>query len=124
MNTEIQTREDVVLLVNTFYSKIKSNDLLGPIFSDIARIEWDQHLPIMYSFWSSILLEEHSYRGNPMIKHILLSQKTPMTDLHFSEWLRLFVETVDQLFIGRIAEEAKVRAANIARLMLHKIEIA
>ena len=119
---EIATREDVELLVNTFYEKVKENKTLGYIFNEVAKIDWAHHLPKMYSFWSSILLGEHSYTGNPMINHIALSKITPMTSAEFSEWLVLFNHTVDEIFAGEKANEAKLRAANIARLMLHKIE--
>ncbi len=122
MKSKIQNRSDIELLVNTFYEKVRANKVLGYIFDDVAQIDWDNHLPQMYSFWASLLLGEHSFRGNPMVKHIKLSKMTPMTNVEFSEWLLLFNQTVDELFIGEKAEEAKIRAANIARLMLHKIE--
>ena len=76
----------------------------------------------MYSFLASLLLDEHSFSGNPMLKHIEFSKLTPMTEIQFSEWLLLFTQTTDELFEGKKADEAKTRAANIARLMLHKIQ--
>jgi hemoglobin len=122
MKPDISTREDIVLLVNTFYDKVKANALIGYIFNDVAKVNWQEHLPKMYSFWASMLLDEHSYSGNPMIKHIELSKITKLTKVEFSEWLRLFNETVDELFEGTTANEAKARGANIARLMLYKIQ--
>lgn len=122
MKKDITEREDVVLLVNTFYIKVNSSPILGPIFNDVARIDWDTHLPKMHSFWSSLLLGEQSFSGNPMKKHIHLSTRTTMSETEFSEWLRLFYETVDDLFEGNIATEAKIRASNIAQLMLQKIQ--
>ncbi|TVR78262.1 MAG: group III truncated hemoglobin [Chitinophagaceae bacterium] len=119
---DIETREDVVLLVDTFYQSVKENKKLGYIFKDVAKIDWEEHLPKMYSFWASILLGEQSFTGNPMIKHIALSKLTPMTEVEFEEWLLLFNTTIDQLFEGKVANEAKLRAGNIARLMMHKIE--
>jgi hemoglobin len=119
---DIENRDDIVLLVNSFYEMVRENKILGHIFNDIAEVNWDEHLPKLYSFWASLLLDEHSYSGNPMGKHIDLSKLTSMTQTEFSEWLLLFSETVDNLFAGKIAEEAKFRAGNIARLMLHKIQ--
>lgn len=124
MKTDITNRADVELLVNTFYDAVKNNAVLGYIFDDIAKIDWEHHLPVMYSFWSSILIGEHSFSGNPMEKHIALSKMTAMTTIEFNEWLMLFTQTVDSLFEGEIAEEAKIRAANIARIMLFKIQSA
>lgn len=124
MKKDIETRADVELLVNSFYDLVKKNALLGYIFNDVAKIDWNTHLPKMYSFWASLLLGEHSFSGNPMQKHVELSKLTEMTDVEFSEWLQLFNKTIDTLFEGPKAEEAKVRAANIARLMLYKIQTA
>ncbi len=121
MKKDLYNREDVELLVDTFYDKVKANATIGYIFNDIAKVDWENHLPLMYSFWASILLGEHSFSGNPMDKHIQLSKIAPMTDKEFSEWLKIFIQTTDELFEGEKAEEAKTRASNIARLMLHKI---
>lgn len=122
MKRDIENRNDIILLVNTFYHSVKENKILGHIFNDVAKINWDTHLPKMYSFWASLLLAEYSFSGNPMEKHIALSRITSMTEVEFSEWLLLFTNTVDNLFEGEIAAEAKLRAGNIARLMLHKIQ--
>ena len=122
MKSDITNRKDIELLVNTFYEKIRSNPVLGYIFDDVAKINCESHLSKMYSFWASILLGEHSFLGNPMQKHIALSKITEMTDNEFSEWLHLFTVTVDELFFGENANEAKLRAGNIARLMLHNIQ--
>jgi len=122
MKKDIKNRADIELLVNTFYQEVKNNAALGFIFEEIAQVDWDLHLPRMYSFWGSILLGEHSFSGNPMQKHVELSKRTPITEQHFNEWLLLFNQTVDSLFDGSKAEEAKIRAQNIARLMLFNIQ--
>lgn len=124
MKRDIATTEDIALLVNSFYDKVRTNPTIGYIFKDIANVDWDHHLPKMYAFWGSILLGEHSYAGHPMSIHIALSKMAPLTEKEFSEWLLLFTQTVDELFEGEKAHEAKLRAANIARLMLHKIQTA
>lgn len=123
MKPDISSKEDIKLLVDTFYNKVQANSTLGYIFNDVAKLNWNEHLPKMYSFWGSMLLQEHTYAGNPMKIHVELSKITTMSNAEFSEWLTLFSETVDELFEGSTAEEAKTRAANIARLMQHKIEI-
>ena len=122
MKNDITNKSDIKLLVDTFYDKVKANSTIGNIFNDIAKVDWQYRLPKMYSFWASLLLDAHSFSGNPMLKHIELSKLTPMTEIQFSEWLLLFTQTTDELFEGKKADEAKTRAANIARLMLHKIQ--
>jgi hemoglobin len=122
MKPDISNRNDIELLINTFYQKVQNNDILGYIFSDIAKVNWEAHLPTMYAFWASVLLDERSYTGNPMTKHIALSKITNLTSLEFTEWLKIFKATVDGLFEGTKADEAKFRAENIANLMQYKIE--
>jgi len=121
MLKDIECSADIEVLVNSFYDKIKTNAILGYIFSDIAKVNWETHLPGMYAFWGSILLNEHSFSGNPMQKHLELSKLTKLTDREFSEWISLFTQTVDGLYAGEKAEEAKLRATNIAHIMLSKI---
>jgi hemoglobin len=121
MKPDITNRKDIELLINTFYEKVKTNEIIGYIFSEVAKVDWVSHMPVMYSFWASVLLDERSYDGNPMPVHIDLSKRTPMTEAAFNEWLMLFRTTTDELFEGEKADEAKFRAENIARLMMHKI---
>lgn len=121
MKKEISNREDVILLVNTFYQKVLTNNILAPIFQDIMKVDWSTHLPKMYDFWSSILLDTHSYNGNPMSVHLQMAGIVPLGEQEFSEWLSLFNQTLDDLFSGDKCNEAKLRAANIARLMQYKI---
>lgn len=112
--TEIQTRSDIILLVDRFYEKVKQDQLLAPVF---AHLDWPKHLPIMYNFWSSMLLGDQSYLGNPFQKHIGL----PIGPQHFEQWLRIFTTTIDENFTGAIAEEAKGRAQSIAGIFQHKL---
>lgn len=120
---DIKNRKDIELLVDTFYGKVMTNNIIGFIFSDIAGIDWSKHLPKMYNFWASLLLNEQSYSGNPLRIHVNLSKLTDMTNKEFSEWLKLFNETVDELFEGNKAEDAKRRAEKIASTMMTNIRI-
>ncbi|QMU26644.1 group III truncated hemoglobin [Adhaeribacter radiodurans] len=117
--TDITTEADIQKLVDTFYDKVNQDALLAPIFNDHAQVNWEKHLPIMYRFWSSILLGTATYEGQPFPKHAFL----PVDQAHFAQWLRLFYETVTENFRGPVAEEAKLRAANIARIFSNKIRI-
>jgi hemoglobin len=119
---DIKSREDIQKLVDSFYQKVRLNEVIGPIFNEVANVDWEHHLPKMYDFWSSILLNDHSYSGQPMPKHVALSKLTSMTKAEFLEWLRLFYETVDEHYKGEVADLAKYRGRSIAGIMLHKIE--
>jgi hemoglobin len=116
---DITTEADVKLLVDAFYDKVNQDVLLAPVFNDHARVNWEQHLPVMYRFWSSILLGTASYNGQPFAKHAFL----PVNQAHFSQWLLLFYNTITEHFQGPNAEEAKLRAANIGRIFLNKIRL-
>lgn len=119
MKSDIQTLEDVQLMVNTFYEKVQKDEIIGKIFNDVIQDRWPQHLETMYKFWQSILLDENTYTGQPFLKHINL----PISDEHFDRWLYLFYNTVDDLFVGKIADEAKKRGAMIATMFNSKLKV-
>lgn len=104
---DILVRDDVKKLVDTFYDKVKADELIGPLF---GHVDWPNHLPTMYNFWSSMLLGDQTYRGNPLQKHLPL----PLEQMHFERWLKLFTATVDENFAGEKADEVKMRAQSIA----------
>lgn len=114
MKKDIESRSDIELLVNQFYNKVNQDILLAPVFS---HVDWPAHLPIMYNFWSSMLLGDLSYQGNPFQKHIHLA----INSTHFNQWLALFTETVDENFAGFKANEIKSRAQSIAGVFQHKL---
>jgi hemoglobin len=114
---DLNSRSEIELMVNRFYDKVKQDELLAPLF---AQVDWPHHLPIMYNFWTSMLLGDRSYAGNPFQKHVAL----PLTVLHFSRWLELFNQTIDENFAGAKAEEAKSRAQNIAAVFQYRLNLS
>jgi hemoglobin len=121
MKKDIESKADIPLLINTFYGKVRSNGVIGYIFNDVAKVDWELHLPIMYDFWESVLFHSGPYARNPMVVHKALHERHPLSGEHFKEWLRLFKETVDELFEGLNAELIKQRAQSIATVMQLKI---
>ena len=115
---EITGLSDIQVLVNAFYTKVREDELLGPVFNPLLEGRWSEHLEKMYRFWETVLLDAHSYRGSPFPPHAGL----PVAQIHFDRWLALFVETVDGNFIGEKATEAKWRAQKMAELFHFKIE--
>ncbi len=114
MRPDLKDEEDIKRLIDSFYDKVQSDDVIGYIFRDIAQVNWAHHLPRMYAFWSFLLLGTETYHGNPMDVHRRLHEKVPLTEAHFDRWLQLFHTTVDDLFEGQTAEDAKQRATLIA----------
>lgn len=121
MKRDINSIEDIKLLVDSFYEKVKTDKTIGYFFNDVAKVDWGVHLPKMYEFWNSILFGEAGFKGNPMLTHILLNKKSPLNNEHFLHWQALFFETVDELFEGTNATSIKQKASNIASLMSYKV---
>lgn len=121
MKHDIQNRKDIEQLINSFYDKVKQDDVIGFIFNDVAKVNWEKHLPVMYDFWENILFLSNNYAGNPMSVHTHLNKLTPLAKEHFERWLKLFNETTDELFEGEKAMLAKEKALSIANIMEIKI---
>ncbi|SIT94970.1 group III truncated hemoglobin [Pontibacter indicus] len=117
MKEDIKDEQDIKLLVDSFYAKVNEDDLLGPIFNGFAKVDWEHHLPIMYNFWSSVLLGTMAYKGQPFPKHMRL----PIDRQHFARWVTLFCETADELFAGEKTAELKQKATSIAQVFQMKM---
>jgi hemoglobin len=115
---DIQNWGDIELMVNTFYQKVRKDDLIGPIFaSRIADDAWPAHLHRMYTFWAAILINEPGYSGQPFDKH----RDMPIDQVHFDRWVSLFKQNVDLHFEGAVANEAKHRADLMAHIFMAKL---
>ena len=118
---DLTNRTDVVRLVDAFYDRVRGDSILSPIFDGVAHVDWDRHLPKMYDFWESVLFGKIGFKGNPLVVHRELARRAPLTIVEFDRWLELFQVSVDALFAGPCAEEAKLRASRIAVVMQHHI---
>jgi hemoglobin len=118
---DITSRDAIVRLVDAFYARVRGDDLLGPIFDDVARVDWGAHLLKMYDFWETVLFGAGTFRGNPLAVHSALAQKTPLTSREFDRWVALFHATVAELFEGPVADDARLRATRIAFTMQHHL---
>ena len=121
MKKDIENKGDIITLVNKFYTKVINDEIIGHIFKDIAGFTFEKHIPIMVSFWETLLFGVVSYKGNPMIKHIELNKIVPLQSEHFVKWLSLWEATINENFEGSKASEAISRAKNIAGIMQLKI---
>lgn len=121
---DIETRQDIENLMKVFYSKALSDDVIGFIFTDVAKLDLAHHLPIITDFWEMVLFQtvnfQEKYGRSPMFTHIELNKTTPLEKEHFTRWLKLFNETVNENFVGEKADLAKMRAVSIANTMLIK----
>ena len=121
---EIENRADIYLLVSTFYSKIKEDDFIGPIFLKIIpENEWESHLQKLTDFWETNLFFVRKFKGNPMKAHkdVDTTFNHTISQEHFGRWLHLWFTTIDALFYGDKAIEAKERARNIASMLFFRM---
>lgn len=122
MKKDIENTTDITKLVNTFYAKVIDDKTIGHIFKNFPNFSFEKHIPIMVSFWESLLFGLAGYKGNPMLKHIELNKSIPLNKEHFNQWLSLWEETVKENFEGKKTNEAISKSKSIAELMQHKIK--
>lgn len=115
----ISSREQVIKIVDSFYAKVRKDELIGPVFEEEAKVDWDEHLPKLYNFWEDLLFGTENYFGRPFPPHMKFNLKIE----HFERWLKLFIETIDENYTGLKADEMKSRALRIAQNFLHNIEV-
>ncbi|WP_282043278.1 group III truncated hemoglobin [Winogradskyella flava] len=119
---DIKTREDVYQLVSQFYAKVREDEVLGPFFNNTIK-DWDAHLEHLTTFWESSLFLKTKYYGNPLEVHVKVdkSYNHSITELHFGLWLNLWYETIEALFEGDYANNAKRRARKMGTFLYLKI---
>ena len=121
---DIETRADIELLMREFYNRLLNDPSISYIFTDVAKIDLEAHLPHLTDFWELSLFHTGNYKKNVMQLHLDLNAKEPLTNTHFDIWLSHFNTTTDTLFTGSNAEKIKTRALSIATIMKIKIQSA
>ena len=119
---DLKNREDVFLLVRSFYDKVREDRVLGPFFNETIT-DWNAHLQHLTTFWESSLFLKTKYLGNPLEAHVKVDAEhnNTITELHFGLWLNLWFETINELFEGDYAENAKRRARKMGTFLYLKI---
>jgi hemoglobin len=107
---------EIAEMVRRFYADVAQDDLLGPVFEDVAKVDWSEHLPKLTAFWCRALLGQEGYVGNPFRAHALIHQQRAFTPAHFERWLSLFHETIELGWTGPRADRAQELADNVARV--------
>jgi hemoglobin len=123
VTSDIETRADCERLVRAFYGRALQDDVIGFLFTDVAHLDLEAHVPQITSFWETILLGAQSYRGGAFRPHADLNDKARIKPGHFRRWLALWTATVDELFTGPRAELAKAHAARVARAFSERLQM-
>jgi hemoglobin len=119
---DIETRADCERLVRTFYGRALNDPIIGFLFTDVARLDLEAHVPRITSFWETILLGAQTYGGGAFRPHAALHMKAPLRRAHFDQWLNLWKVTVDELFAGERAELAKAHATRVALAFHERVQ--
>lgn len=119
--TDINNRQDIERLMESFYSKALTDEVIGYFFTEVVPLQMETHLPLIVDFWETVLLGKALYRGNVLEAHQRIHQLSAFRKEHFDRWVFLFKGTVDELYAGEKAELAKQRAESIATIMKIKM---
>lgn len=120
MKNDIATLKDIHFLVDQFYTSVRQDPFLGPVFNDRLSGRWEMHHRKLYRFWNTVLLRRPDYFGDPVPMHFDMN----IDERHFEGWLKIWTETIDANFEGEIAERAKFRGKTMAKAFLAKIKKA
>jgi hemoglobin len=121
-SSDIETRADCERLVRAFYGRALEDPIIGFLFTDVAKLDLEAHVPRITSFWETVLLGNPTYGGGAFRPHAALHMKAPLRRAHFEQWLNLWTRTVDELFAGPTAELAKAHAQRVARAFYQRVE--
>ena len=119
---DLQTRDDVERLVRAFYARALPDEIIGWLFTEIAKMDVEAHIPRITDFWETMLLGARSYGGGAFAPHVALHAKARLRGGHFERWLWLWGQTVDEFFQGPRAELAKSHADRVARAFSARLD--
>lgn len=117
MKKDIESREELEEFLRAFYKKAFADELIGHFFTEVIPLDLNIHIPVIANFWESIVFNKPSYRKNVMEVHQHIHHLSKIQKHHLDRWVKLFTETLDDIFEGPKAELMKQRARSIATLM-------
>src|SRR5690349_16252884 len=118
---ELDSRAEIHDLVVSFYREIVFDDLLGPVFGEVAEVDWSVHIPKLIDFWCRVLLGEPGYDGFILAPHQHVHELEALRPELFDRWYSLFVDAVDESWEGPVSERAKSHAGRIAATLARRI---
>ena len=113
---DLDSPERIAEMVRSFYATVAADELLGPVFNDVAEVDWDTHLPKLAAFWNRALLGVEGYQGNPFRQHAAVNAREPFRQEHFDRWLELFRANLAGRWSGPNVERALALVARVAEV--------
>lgn len=120
MKPDLDSRENIKTFIEQFYEKVLADELLAHIFTDVAGIDVNVHIPIICSYWEKLLLGDDVYKRHTMNIHRDLHAKFPLSKVEFDRWLSLFVATAHEHYEG----EKMARAIQVATSIAANMDIS
>jgi hemoglobin len=118
---DITRRADVHDLVVAFYRDVVFDELLEPVFGEVAEVDWASHIPKLIDYWCRVLLGEVGYAGALLAAHQHVHAIDPLRLEHFDRWYELWAGSIDRRWQGPVADQAKVHAAQIGAVLARRI---
>lgn len=122
VKTDITNRTDINALVSEFYKKVRAEETLGPFFNRVIK-DWPEHIERLTDFWEASIFLKTRYYGNPLETHVKVDRENDhqVSELHFGLWLNLWVQTINEMYEGDYAENAKARARKMGTFLFMNI---
>lgn len=121
---DIESKADLVVLIDSFYERVRQDETIGHIFSALIGDDWSAHLPVMYTFWNTVLFGAEGYKGQAVGKHVEIDRRIPLQPAHFERWMTLWTENADMNFAGDYTEQIKSKAQTMMQLIQFKVTAA
>ena len=122
MKSNINNRKDIRKLITVFFEKLLNHEEFRQIFFEVAQIDILDHIETSMDFWESALFQTRKYKNELIETHLALHYKYRLENKHFDEWLKIFNQSVDEMFEGEIAGIAKQKAYSLATIIKMKID--
>ena len=114
---DLDNETSISIMVETFYARLLNDDLMAPLFLEVAEVDLHSHLPTISRYWQKMLLGDTRYQNNTMAKHRSIHGKAPFKPVHFEHWLQHFLDNLDTQFHGPYTEKARKIASNVIKNM-------
>jgi hemoglobin len=118
---DLRSRADIHDLVVGFYREVVFDELLEPVFGEVAEVDWALHIPKLIDYWCRVLLRQPGYAGLILDAHQHVHNCEPLRVDHFDRWYRLWIESIDARWRGPIAEQAKRHAARMGGTLARRL---
>jgi hemoglobin len=118
---DLDSRSAIHDVVVHFYREVVFDDVLEPMFGEVAEVGWAIHMPKLVDYWCRVLLRDPGYVGLILDAHQHLDELRPLTAEMFDRWYQLWVGSVDSRWAGPLAESAKEHAAHMSAALARRV---